>query len=148
MAFATPEQQKEYNRKYYAENRAKMRAGMKKWRDNNLEAHRAASRRYHHENRDTVLPQKRAHWKENAGAINARRREKKFGLSPEAYAAMHEAQGGCCAICREDRKLVVDHNHSTGAVRSLLCSPCNTAIGLLKEDPKLMRAAIKYLASK
>lgn len=43
---------------------------------------------------------------------------------------MAERQGHCCAICREaGRRLVVDHDHETGAVRGLLCVPCNSALG-------------------
>lgn len=145
MAFSTPEKQSEYNRKYYAENRDRMREGMQKWRENNGDRHRAKSREYHHKNRDAILPQKRARWQANADEINERRREKKFKLPPGAYKAMVAAQNGCCAICGEKRRLVVDHNHRTDVVRSLLCSPCNTAIGLLKEDTLLMWRAIEYV---
>ncbi len=77
-----------------------------------------------------------------------------FGISLDEYNAMHEAQAGCCAICRRPERMVrndrvvrlsVDHNHSTGAVRGLLCGPCNTALGFLQDDPALMRAAVAYI---
>lgn len=59
---------------------------------------------------------------------------------------MLSSQNGRCAICQsEDPKhkgsfFCVDHDHETGAVRALLCSPCNTRIGLLEHDslPKLL----------
>lgn len=41
----------------------------------------------------------------------------------------------------------VDHHHGTGAVRGLLCSPCNIAIGLFRESPARMRAAISYVSA-
>lgn len=144
----SPEKQSVYMKEYYATNKEKMRAKNRAYREKDPARHLERAREYHHKNREVLLPQKRARWKEKADEYNARRREKKFGLSPEAYAAMLEAQKGCCAICTEQRKLVVDHNHETGEVRSLLCNPCNTAIGLFKEDSKRMRAAIKYLAVK
>ena len=74
-----------------------------------------------------------------------------YGISLEDYEQMLDAQDARCAICsttepggRHDG-FVVDHDHSTGAVRSLLCSNCNAAIGLLCEDPAVLRSAIDYL---
>lgn len=43
------------------------------------------------------------------------------------------------------RNLAVDHCHENGHVRGLLCSSCNTAIGLLRDDPAILRSAIAYL---
>lgn len=74
---------------------------------------------------------------------------KKFGMTPESHAAMLAAQGGVCLICKNPqpsrRALAVDHCHTTKRVRGLLCSNCNTAIGLLKDDVRLLESAIAYL---
>lgn len=74
---------------------------------------------------------------------------KKYGVTREQYGAMLLAQGGVCAICREvptgKKGFMVDHDHTTGAVRGLLCSPCNSGIGGLRDKPALLRAAIEYL---
>ena len=74
------------------------------------------------------------------------------------YEAMRATQSGRCAICSVElpshldddagdlRALVaVDHNHDTGAVRGLLCGPCNCAIGYMADDPARLRAAADYL---
>jgi hypothetical protein len=72
------------------------------------------------------------------------------------YNALLREQGGVCAVCGKDEpnahgrtgkqfRLAVDHCHQTGAVRGLLCQKCNRAIGLLGDDPALMRKAISYL---
>jgi hypothetical protein len=58
----------------------------------------------------------------------------KYKLSPADYYALFELQGGRCAICHVTpeemgRRLAVDHNHLTGEVRGLLCSPCNSGLG-------------------
>jgi hypothetical protein len=77
---------------------------------------------------------------------------KKYGLSKKAYMELFERQSGRCAICgREDwetvKTLGVDHDHKTGRVRGLLCFDCNTGLGKFKDDPALLRKAIRYLGS-
>lgn len=74
----------------------------------------------------------------------------KFGITLAEYEALAAAQGGVCAICHSPpqghrRHLDVDHDHTTSEVRGLLCSPCNRAIGYLRDDPDLLRAAAAYL---
>lgn len=56
-------------------------------------------------------------------------------------------QGGKCAICLKeiDMKAYVDHDHATGRVRGLLCGLCNSAIGMLKDDPARIRRAADYV---
>lgn len=75
-------------------------------------------------------------------------RKHTYGLSPEEYQAMFEAQFGLCAICGDapqDGKFHVDHCHSSNVVRSLLCSRCNLMIGMAKDNSQLLRKAAKYL---
>lgn len=79
-----------------------------------------------------------------------------YGLTIEEFEARVAAQGGVCAICAggpndrhgTDRKkaLAVDHCHATGSVRGLLCDNCNMGIGMFRDDPSLLLAAIEYLA--
>lgn len=71
-----------------------------------------------------------------------------YGLTPEAYTEMLERQEGVCAVCRKPpgrRRLNVDHNHATGAVRGLLCPSCNRGIGLLGDDLDRLMDAVAYL---
>lgn len=65
-----------------------------------------------------------------------------------AYRRMYEAQDRRCAICdvrKDPLGLVIDHNHTTRKVRGLLCSACNTGIGLLKDSPDVLEVALQYL---
>jgi hypothetical protein len=74
--------------------------------------------------------------------------KRKYGISASDYNAMHEAQGGKCLICGSaggKRRLAVDHCHSTGVVRGLLCNPCNQGLGYFKDDVERMRLAIAYV---
>ena len=74
---------------------------------------------------------------------------RRYGLSPEQYAALVAAQQGACAICQtvleEGRNLHVDHDHTTGAVRGLLCDDCNFGLGKFKDDIEVLRVAVRYL---
>ena len=74
------------------------------------------------------------------------RLKNKFGLTVEEYSAMIEKQDNKCKICGCDmNKPHVDHNHKTGKVRHLLCHQCNTALGLLKEDTRILQNMISYI---
>jgi hypothetical protein len=74
----------------------------------------------------------------------------KYGLTQGQWDALREDQNYECAICglhENDHKnnLSVDHNHTTGEIRGLLCPNCNTGIGMLKDDPILLQKALDYL---
>lgn len=93
--------------------------------------------------------------KKRAEDERRRKRLKVYGMEPEDYDRLREAQNGVCAICggtdaRIDSfgGLVIDHDHRTGKVRGLLCSNCNPGLGFFKDDPKVLRAAIAYLESR
>ena len=68
-----------------------------------------------------------------------------FGLTPHELDSMIEMQGGVCALCRRGQPEHIDHDHASGRVRGVLCGPCNMGLGLFKDDPKRLSAAIEYL---
>lgn len=69
----------------------------------------------------------------------------RYGLLPDEYNAMMEAQDGLCAICQKRPAKYVDHCHETGKVRGILCPGCNTAIGQFEDDLDIINRAIHYL---
>lgn len=78
----------------------------------------------------------------------------KYKISLVEYAEMLSRQNNGCAICgdtevmvikRRTFSLAVDHDHSTGKIRGILCHGCNRALGLMKDDPSRLRAAADYL---
>lgn len=80
----------------------------------------------------------------------ASRLHKQYGLTIEEYDAMYSSQNGKCAICQRpqealSRKLSVDHNHKTGAVRALLCHNCNCLLGHSFEKIEILKLASEYL---
>lgn len=78
---------------------------------------------------------------------------KKYNLTVDAYRLILEAQGGVCAICGRRpeeatsryESLAVDHCHSTGRVRGLLCVQCNRALGMFQDSRHVLLRAIDYL---
>lgn len=84
-----------------------------------------------------------------------RHAKENYGISAEDIQRMTDSQGGRCAICDRDpatrftatrtKGLHVDHDHTTGKVRAMLCSACNLALGKMDDDPALLRRAAEYL---
>jgi recombination endonuclease VII len=74
----------------------------------------------------------------------ARRNRYRFTDKPEVVARLHDQQGGKCAVCGLVRPLVLDHCHTSRTPRALLCSDCNSALGLIQEDPEVARSLVAY----
>ena len=73
-----------------------------------------------------------------------------YGITLEEYNEMYTKQNGCCKICNKHRDsfskdLAVDHCHTTGEIRGLLCANCNTALGLFYDDLDVLEKALEYL---
>lgn len=78
---------------------------------------------------------------------------RKYGISIEYYNSLREIQRFRCKICKIPESkfgeaLVVDHDHSTGEVRGLLCKRCNLGLGLFKDSPKRLIRAASYIYAK
>jgi len=73
---------------------------------------------------------------------------KAHGLTRQEYLDMYAAQGGRCAICQDSFELRpdhIDHDHLTNSIRELLCSNCNTGLGMFKDSIRRLACAIVYL---
>lgn len=124
-----PEKIKAQKQKYREENQEKENKRIQKWINNNRERH----------------DQNKKDWFMKT----------KYGITLNEYLQMLESQNHLCAICnnpetRKDRtgkvhELVIDHDHITNKVRGLLCSKCNSGIGMLKDNISILDKAILYL---
>ena len=114
-----------------------------------LECGRKASRKSYYKHRSSQIERSREYRKLNPNAGRDAKFRYKYGISLEQYNSILKSQNGVCAICNKssDRLLDVDHNHSTGLVRGLLCRACNLGIGQFRENPSIIRKAIVYLES-
>lgn len=121
---------KAQNDKYKLENKEKLGAAAKEWKKNNP---------------DKVKKYQRI---SNLRTL--------FGIEVEDYERMLKDQDGKCAICRQPEtfihhqtneiaNLAVDHCHTTGNIRKLLCKSCNNGLGLFKENIDSLINAIQYL---
>ena len=129
---------------------------------NCLECQRAAVRAYQTRQRERDLAGWRrrladtaARWRKNnqeryrevIAQRNLKCRAKKYGLTTKKLAELTNAAAGKCQICGVvAKRLNIDHSHETGEVRGLLCSRCNCGIGLLDDNPDILRRAIQYLS--
>ncbi len=82
------------------------------------------------------------------------RLQREFHITLEEFNRVLKFQGGACAICKNKLnkkgfpfRLAVDHCHTTGLCRGLLCWPCNKAIAILQDDAQRMYNAYMYLSN-
>ena len=119
------------------------------------------NKQHYDANKDRILGYKKKYREKNKERLNEIARIKRaanrhnnyqhlkeFNLTKEQYLEMLEKQNHGCAICGGkdiNRKLAVDHCHTTGVIRGLLCSACNTSLGKFKDSVELLQKAIQYL---
>lgn len=131
----------DYQAQYVKDNREKVNEAARLQRVRKPEQYRGYVKRYADSHRDELYN---------------RQAKRLYGITSHEYAEMMAKQGGVCAIClhpetRKSRtegqvcRLAVDHCHSTGTIRQLLCHSCNTGIGKFQDSIELMKAAIQYL---
>lgn len=120
----------------------------------NLGVGRWVATKHDHRTKEGRAAYGKAHRKAHPGFWRGHYLQRDFGISLADYAAMAAAQDNVCAICEKAETMVlhgkvkalsVDHCHETGALRGLLCSDCNTAIGLFADDRGRLIAALRYL---
>ncbi len=119
------------------------------WRAANLDRAKATARKYRAANRQRCNARRAA----NLAVDPIRGRYKAWkaagiNMIPETYEALLQRQEYSCAICKRhesefSRRLAVDHNHETGQIRGLLCTPCNSLVVTAVERfaPLLSKAA-------
>lgn len=85
--------------------------------------------------------------KRKKAASRRYQRTRRYGITLDRYNELVARQNGACAICKEksDQTLCLDHSHSTGKVRGLLCRKCNTGLGCYRDKPGRLFAAIMYV---
>jgi len=137
-------------------NKDRIRAKQSEWRNKNKIRLAEYTKNYDKINKDKRTAQKRLRRINNPEFYKDEMLKRFYGITLIEYNKMLETQNSVCAICgnKETRRhfkyntlvdLAVDHNHITGKVRGLLCSSCNKAIGVFKDNIELLESSIIYL---
>ena len=135
-----------------AEKVVKCKGPSRKMPHKTLEARREYNRRWRKDNAASYASSQERY--KQSGKKNWTQLFHNLGVTKQQYEKMLRKQGGVCAACGqpETRKmygkvmrLAVDHDHVTEEVRALLCSDCNTALGLLKECPIRILKLLRYI---
>lgn len=137
------------NSRWRAANKEKYEQWLKEYWEDHKEKRRAIARKYRRAHPYTEADKR---WNRDHKDYYVRkqleRRLKELGFTREQYTALVEAQGGKCAICAKPLgrgEFCLDHSHSTGVVRGILCRRCNLGVGQFSDDPILLRTAAAYL---
>lgn len=96
---------------------------------------------------------RQANYEKVANIMRDSQRKSKYGITKDQYLEMVVNQNYCCGICGKSpenkvdiyKSLSIDHDHESGKIRGLLCSKCNTAVGLLKDNYFNCIKAARYL---
>jgi hypothetical protein len=116
------------------------------------ERRRESCKRSYHKHKEKHL-KKYADWKDaNKDYFISSRRYMTYGILPDQFDEIFEAQGRRCAICRSDSPgrgkaaWSLDHDHETNEIRGVLCHKCNMALGLFKDSANTLMAAAEYVS--
>ena len=139
---------------YGQKNRERIKLQRQIYRDSNKEQIKKEEAIYRLENADKIKVKDDRYKRENPYKVRKSNRKShlktKYGITLNNYDDMVIKQNGLCAIChkpemRKNHSLSVDHDHSTGQIRELLCDKCNKALGFLNDNSDLVRNAAAYL---
>ena len=108
---------------------------------------------------DRDNPEKKTARNKRYAASNSKKRREqgikyRHGITTEQYNELLRIQNNCCAICGKDFALItniknihLDHDHKTGAIRSILCGKCNVALGHVDDNIGVLYKMISYLVA-
>ena len=127
---------------------------MYEYRENNINKIRKLTKKSNEKRKDYHKRYYKVYYILRKEEYKIKSREKhlrrRYGINSDIYNSILKEQNFKCLVCDCNLKELkrnpdIDHNHKTGEVRGILCSNCNVAIGLLKEDTKLIKKALLYL---
>ena len=125
----------------------KRNARLKTWKEKNSEKLHEQNRVWREKNKEKLARQRRARYKKNPQKDLDYKRFKKYGITGDEFRAIVQQQNHKCPICTRniDKNFSVDHNHTTGKIRGIICHNCNLSIGNAHDSPQRLRTMADYL---
>jgi hypothetical protein len=164
MPFKTAEEREVWRKAYYEKNKEVLKDRSKAYYEKNKEACTAYKKAYYKKNKEAIKAHyeknkearavyTKAYREKNKEAIAAKRKAylilKKYGMTLAEKKKMQDEQGNKCKICCQDFladvEPHVDHCHTTGEIRGLLCVRCNIGLGQFQDNPLALIKAAEYL---
>jgi len=136
IEFLTPEQLERV--------RANKRASYQRHRTRILAENRAK----YPERREQILIERKAYYARTTPARRAEKLRYHYKRRGVDISTVPLVRGEHCELCHAPGKICCDHNHASGKFRGWLCNRCNRVLGLLKDDPALLRRAADYLETR
>ena len=137
----------EKQKEYIKNNKEKISERRKEYRLKNKEKTREYNKKYYLKSDKSWRSDPKNIIKAKEGVIKS-----KYGIGIEELSDILDSQKGCCKICKEtlikpdsQNSYHIDHSHSSGRVRGLLCSNCNMSLGLLHENKETILSMYNYL---
>jgi len=144
----------EYMKNYSEKHKNKKKEYDKKYKEKNKQKDKIKKQNYYKENKETILKNVKRNYKEtkknNPEILRNIHLKRKYGITVEDYNKILQEQKECCMGCRKHQSefikvLCVDHCHTTGQIRGLLCNNCNRSLGLLGDNISTIENLLNYL---
>lgn len=118
---------------------------LRRWRKKNPGLYEAIVNRNRIKCKDSIKESQKKYRIKYPERLKDRKLKLRYRISLLEYSEILKKQNAECAICHKKNKLFVDHDHSSGEVRGLLCNTCNLGLGYFYNDNSLLKSAIKYI---
>lgn len=143
--------QLEASRRWKERNKENVKAYRDKWAAENSDLKLKLTKKWKELNKEKVAAHRKRFDQDHPNYHKDRHLRSSYGITLEQYNEIADLQGNKCCVCgkhAEDthrKRLFVDHCHSTGEIRGLLCQQCNTALGMVDDNADLLYRLAAYL---
>ena len=122
-----------------------------KWAEANPDKRKVVTARSREKNREAMRKAQREYHQRNPDRHRNNFLKRTFGITVDEYREMIAKRNGLCDICKSPEpggkgNFHLDHDHTTGEIRGILCAKCNLGIGSLQDSIEILEAAANYLA--
>lgn len=140
-------------RVWYQNNKACVAKYVKRYKQSNPDKVKQWNKEHDIRHPDVVKARRarnhQRHYHERKGRIREGFLKRTYGITTAEYEALVTKQNGLCAICNQpparDLRLAIDHDHTTGKIRALLCNDCNLILGQIENNMDLLPTMFDYL---